>query len=100
MYMSSRVQKNKADSIINWLINTMNDEAKKERVTDEMRALCGWRTCPCLFRKRLIMIRRCNMHWPNYNRRPSNIEVNETLAWAYYNKKEYDKALAHIWKQP
>ena len=31
-----------------------------------------------------------------YNRRPNNIEVNETLAWVYYNKQEYAKALAYI----
>lgn len=31
-----------------------------------------------------------------YKRRPLNIEVNEMLAWIYYNKKEYGKALPHI----
>ena len=27
-----------------------------------------------------------------YNRRPKNIDVNETMAWVYYNKKDYAKA--------
>jgi tetratricopeptide (TPR) repeat protein len=31
-----------------------------------------------------------------YNRRPANIDVNETLAWVYYQKKEYAKALPYI----
>jgi tetratricopeptide (TPR) repeat protein len=31
-----------------------------------------------------------------YNRRPENIEVNETLAWAYYNKGDITKAMQHI----
>lgn len=28
-----------------------------------------------------------------YNRRPDNIDVNETVAWAYYSKGDYAKAL-------
>lgn len=31
-----------------------------------------------------------------YNRRPDNIDVNECLAWVYYNKGDYDKALTYI----
>ena len=31
-----------------------------------------------------------------YNRRPMNIEVNEALAWAYYNKGYYATALSYI----
>jgi tetratricopeptide (TPR) repeat protein len=31
-----------------------------------------------------------------YNRRPENIDVNETVAWVYYNKGEYSKALPYI----
>jgi tetratricopeptide (TPR) repeat protein len=31
-----------------------------------------------------------------YNRRPDNIEANETLAWAWYNKGDYKKAQQHI----
>ena len=31
-----------------------------------------------------------------YNRRPDNIEVNETLAWAYYNSGDINKALQYI----
>jgi tetratricopeptide (TPR) repeat protein len=31
-----------------------------------------------------------------YNRRPKNIEVNETLAWVYYQKGDYAKALPYI----
>ena len=31
-----------------------------------------------------------------YNRRPGNIDVNETLAWVYYQKGDYPKALPFI----
>ncbi|HEY4831332.1 MAG TPA: tetratricopeptide repeat protein, partial [Waddliaceae bacterium] len=31
-----------------------------------------------------------------YNRRPDNIDVNETVAWAYYCKGEYAKALPYL----
>ena len=31
-----------------------------------------------------------------YNRRPDNIDVNETLAWVLYNKGDYTKALPYV----
>lgn len=31
-----------------------------------------------------------------YNRRPDNIDANETVAWAYYNKGDYKKAEEYI----
>lgn len=31
-----------------------------------------------------------------YNRRPENIDVNETVAWVYYNRGEYAKALPYV----
>ncbi|MEO7768679.1 MAG: hypothetical protein ABIS01_14715, partial [Ferruginibacter sp.] len=31
-----------------------------------------------------------------YNRRPKNIDVNEAVAWVYYNKGEYAKALPFL----
>lgn len=31
-----------------------------------------------------------------YNRRPDNIDVNETVAWVYYSRGEYDKAMPYI----
>ena len=31
-----------------------------------------------------------------YNRRPENIDVNETVAWVLYNRGEYDKAIPYI----
>ena len=31
-----------------------------------------------------------------YNRRPKNIDVNETVAWVYYQRGEYAKALPYI----
>jgi tetratricopeptide (TPR) repeat protein len=31
-----------------------------------------------------------------YNRRPANIDVNETVAWVYYCKKQYQEALPYL----
>jgi tetratricopeptide (TPR) repeat protein len=31
-----------------------------------------------------------------YNRRPNNIDANETVAWAYYNKGDFAKAASYI----
>ena len=31
-----------------------------------------------------------------YNRRPANIDVNETVAWVYFNKGDYKEALPYI----
>jgi predicted Zn-dependent protease len=31
-----------------------------------------------------------------YNRRPGNIDVNETVAWVYYNKGNAEKAVMYI----
>jgi tetratricopeptide (TPR) repeat protein len=31
-----------------------------------------------------------------YNRRPNNIDANETLAWVYYHKGDYAKAQSYI----
>ena len=31
-----------------------------------------------------------------YNRRPENISVNETMAWVYYKQGDYAKAISHI----
>lgn len=31
-----------------------------------------------------------------YNRRPKNIDVNETMAWVYYKRNEMDKALSYL----
>jgi tetratricopeptide (TPR) repeat protein len=31
-----------------------------------------------------------------YNRRPGNIDANETVAWVYYQKGDYAKALSYI----
>jgi len=31
-----------------------------------------------------------------YNRRPDNIDVNQTVAWVYYKRGQYDKAIPYI----
>ena len=38
-------------------------------------------------------LEHAQMEW---NRRPDNIDVNETLAWVYYNRGEYAKAVPYI----
>ena len=31
-----------------------------------------------------------------YNRRPENIDVNETMAWVYYSNNDFEKAFPYI----
>jgi tetratricopeptide (TPR) repeat protein len=33
-----------------------------------------------------------------YNRRPNNIDANETVAWVYYKKGDFEKAASYIKK--
>ena len=34
-----------------------------------------------------------------YNRRPDNIDANETVAWVYYKKSDYSESGIHISRQ-
>ncbi len=88
-------EKNKADSIINYLINALNDEANKETSNGEMVHNADGEFAH-VYLKAGNYDKALQYALADYNRRPSNIHVNEILAWVYYNKKEYGKALQYL----
>ena len=88
-------QSEKAENTINAVI----DEMKKEVEKGEEEASPGHHADGELANTYLLA------HKPGkalehalkeYNRRPENIEVNETVAWAYYKKGNADKALPYL----
>jgi len=88
-------QKNKADSIINRLKNSIADDLKNE-VSNEEITYHADAELAHVYLKAGGYDQALQHALADYNRRPSNIQVNETLAWVYYNKKEYDKALIYL----
>ena len=80
--------KDKADSILQWLITAMIDEAKKEKRNGEL-AHNEDGEFAILYVKAGAMDKAIDFALADYNRRPANIQVNEMLAWVYYNIKEY-----------
>jgi len=88
-------QKNNADSMIKWLINAMDEDAKKGETNDAIGHYADGELAH-VYLKAGNYDKALKHALAEYNRRPSNIQVNETLAWVYYNKNEYDKALPYL----
>jgi len=88
-------QKNKSDSIINRLLITMDEDSKKDESGEETGHYADGELAH-VYLQAGSYDNALKHALAEYNRRPSNIEANETLAWVYYNKQEYAKALAHI----
>jgi len=88
-------QKSKADSIIKWLLNTMSHDGKGEQEHENIDYHAD-KELADLYLKEGNYDEALEHALTEYNRRPANIEVNETVAWVYYNRKEYDKALRYI----
>ena len=88
-------RKDKADSIIHGLINALVKETKNEG-SDEVLTQNEDGEFVHVY-LRVGDIDKALQHALNdFNRRPHNIQVNETLAWVYYIKKDYDKALSYL----
>ena len=88
-------QKSKADSIIKWLVNTMSKDAESGQ-QDESIGHYADKELAYVYLKDGNYDKALEHALAEYNRRPANIEVNETVAWVYYNRKEYDKALPYL----
>ncbi len=88
-------QKNKSDSIINRLLITMDEDSKKDESGEETGHYADGELAH-VYLQAGSYDNALKHALAEYNRRPNNIEVNETLAWVYYNKHEYANALAHI----
>jgi len=84
-------QKDKADAIIQSLIKEMSHEANHENSHHHIGLELA-----NVYLKAGDYDEALHHAIAEYNRRPSNIDMNEMAAWIYYNKKEYEKALPYI----
>jgi tetratricopeptide (TPR) repeat protein len=88
-------QKDKAKELTNALIESMSKEAKSGQ-EDESIGHYADRELAYAYINAGEYDKALEHALAEYNRRPANIDVNETLAWVYYQKKEYAKALPYI----
>lgn len=88
-------QKNKKDSIIKWLTGAMTKDAEKGK-GDETIGHYADRELAYVYLKEGNYTKALEHALAEYNRRPANIDVNETVAWVYYMKGDYNKALPHM----
>ena len=88
-------QKHKADSIMKWLISAMNQDAESGQ-DDESIGHYADRELAYAYLKTGNYDKALQHAIAEYNRRPANIDVNETLAWVYYMKGDYNKAVPYM----
>ncbi|MEO6667904.1 MAG: hypothetical protein ABIN36_00425 [Ferruginibacter sp.] len=84
-----------SDSLYAVLIDEMSNNAKKEN-NDASIGHYADREMAYVYLHTGNIDKALEHALAEYNRRPKNIDVNETMAWVYYNKKDYAKALTHI----
>jgi len=87
--------KTKAEELNKWLIKAMSNDAK-EGETDDNIGHYADRELAHIFLKTGDYDKGLQHATAEYNRRPANIDVNETMAWVYYHKGNYDKALPFL----
>lgn len=83
-----------AAGLANSVIKGMNDAAAKER-NDDSSGHYSDREMAYAYLKINQYDKALKHALLEYNRRPENIDVNETLAWVYYSKGDYAKALPY-----
>lgn len=88
-------QKNKTDSIMKLLIGVMAPDAEKGK-DDETIGHYADRELAHVYLKTGNYDKALEHALAEYNRRPANIDVNETLAWVYYMKGDHKKALPYM----
>jgi tetratricopeptide (TPR) repeat protein len=88
-------QKEKADAMANAVIESMSKDAQSGR-NDENIGHYADRELAYAYLKTNNYDKALEHALLEYNRRPENIDVNETVAWAYYCKGEYAKALPYL----
>ena len=87
--------KGKADEIMKAVIETMKKDAKKGQDDENI----GHYTDRELAYAYLMTgaYEKAKQHaLAEYNRRPENIDVNETLAWVLYKNEAYEKAVSYL----
>jgi len=82
----------KAEALANAVINGMNAAAANEK-KDDSSGHYSDRELAYAYLKVNQFDKALDHALLEYNRRPGNIDVNETLAWVYYSKGDYAKAL-------
>jgi tetratricopeptide (TPR) repeat protein len=85
-------EKEKSATIANSVIDGMNAAAAKEK-KDDSSGHYSDRELAYAYLKISNYDKALDHALLEYNRRPDNIDVNETLAWVYYSKGDYAKAL-------
>jgi tetratricopeptide (TPR) repeat protein len=88
-------KKNEGDSIMTSLITAMNEDAKKEK-EDENAGHYADHELAHVYLKTGNYDKALEHAIAEYNRRPANIDVNETVAWVYYMKGDHKKALPYM----
>ena len=88
-------QKDKADAITREIIGEMNKDAQAGQ-TDESIGHYADRELAIAYMKVNDYKKALEHALLEYNRRPDNIDVNETVAWVYYNKGDYATAMPYI----
>ncbi len=87
--------KDKADSIMKWVLNAMSGNIDKGQA-DESIGHYADRELAYAYLKAGNSDKALKHALAEYNRRPGNIDVNEAVAWVYYTKGDYDKAMPYI----
>jgi tetratricopeptide (TPR) repeat protein len=85
----------KANAMLNAVIASMTKDAQSGR-NDENIGHYGDRELANAYLKVNDFDKALEHALLEYNRRPANIDVNETVAWVYYCKGEYEKALPYL----
>jgi tetratricopeptide (TPR) repeat protein len=88
-------QKNKANELNEWLISAMTKDAENGK-NDNSIGHYADREMAYTYLRMGEYDKALEHAIAEYNRRPGNIDVNETVAWVYYNKGNYDKALPYL----
>ncbi|MBC7828471.1 MAG: transposase [Chitinophagaceae bacterium] len=88
-------EKEKADEIARGIVSDMINTTKKEAMEDSTGHYSD-RELAYAYLKVQDTDKALDYALAEYNRRPENIDVNETVAWVYYSKGEYAKALPHL----
>jgi tetratricopeptide (TPR) repeat protein len=88
-------QTEKADALSKLVIETMSKDAQSGK-NDENIGHYADRELAYAYLKINDYDKALEHALLEYNRRPENIDVNETVAWVYYCKGEYAKALPYL----
>lgn len=88
-------ENNKAQTLVQSVIDDMNKNAKPE-LTDGNIGHYSDKELAYAYLKVNDYDKALTHALAEYNRRPDNIDVNETVAWVYYNQNKPEKALPYI----